>query len=120
MCDRYLQFYIQSKVTPAYLGWLETHLELLAASERRQHHVVEGLVRSSSIRYLLKVHKGIAQGANAGREDCSVSKGPKLGEDAPDRAQRGCCADVAQPDPVGGGAGPLPLPDPAAMQQPRI
>lgn len=82
-------------MSPAYLGRLEAHLELLAASERWQDHIVEGLVRPSSIRHLLKVHKGVTQGANAGRENCSVSERPKLGEDAPDRAQGGRCADVA-------------------------
>lgn len=101
---------------PAYLGWLEAHLELLAACQRRQHHIVQRLVRSSSIRHLLKVHKGITQGANPCREDCSICEWSKLGEDAPYRAKGGCGTDIAQPDPVGGGAGALPLPRPAAMQ----
>lgn len=78
----------------AYLGWLESHLELLAAGKRWQHHIVEGLVRPSSIRNLLEIHKGIAQGANACRENCSIGQRPKFGEDTSDRTQRGCGTDV--------------------------
>ena len=112
---------IQSSESPLrYLGRLEAHLELLASCESRQHHIVEGLVGPSSIRHLLKVNKGITQGADACREDRCIGEGAKLGEHASDRAQCGCCADVAQPDPVGGGAGPLPLPPSAAMQQPWL
>ena len=99
----------------SYLGWLEAHLELLAACERRQHHVVQRLIGPRSIRHLFKVHEGVAQGTNACRENCSISERPKLGEDTPDRAQRGGGTDVAQPHPVGGGIGPLPFPGSAAL-----
>ncbi len=99
----------------AYLGGLEAHLKLLAACERRQHHIVQRLICPSSVRHLLKVDKGIAQGTDACWEHCSIGERPKLGEDTPNRAQRGCRADVAQPHPVGGGVGPLPLPCSAAL-----
>lgn len=67
-----------------YLGRLEAHLELFAASEGRQHHIVQSLVSPCCVRYPLKIDKGISQGPNAGRKNCSICDGPKLGEDAPD------------------------------------
>lgn len=102
------------------LGRLEAHLELFTASQRRQHHIVEGLVSAGCICHPLKVDKGIAQGTDASGEDCSICEGAKLGKDASDRAQCGCGADVAQPDTVGGGAGPLPLPCSGSLQQPCL
>ena len=83
----------------SHLDWFEAHLELLGACDGRDDNILQACESIYCLLQVGEIDEGIAQGADAGREDCNIRQVVSMGhEDGLERARSHVRRNVTTPD----------------------